>query len=101
MSGGEWWRGLPGIDPRDYEWLAKFGNGNAPATPDICLCFAYFNDEQLGPFRTAREAQRALDQKLAELEAQGGVDLLAANPSMSVVFVDPATVHVPSEEKLN
>jgi hypothetical protein len=37
---------------------------------------------------------------LDELTAQG-VDLVAANSRMAVIFGDPATYHLPTEDSLN
>ncbi len=85
----------PGIDPRDELWLARALKH--PPADDDGLCFATFNDELLGPFACAVDAEAAQNRKLSELEARG-VDLLAMNPRMAVIFADPSRHHLPQQE---
>ncbi|MHB1870206.1 MAG: hypothetical protein ACYCT1_05055 [Steroidobacteraceae bacterium] len=94
-----WWETAPGIDPRDYAWIAAHENELTRPTPDVGPCFAFWQigeqpAEQLGPFPSRSDADSALDAKLAELDA-AGVDIADTCPRMSVIFADPATYLVP------
>ena len=107
MSGStdRWWEREPGIDPRDWEWIEKHEHELAQPIPDIGPCFACWQvgeqpAELLGPFRSTGEAHAAHDSKLAELAAQG-IDLLAADIKMSVIFADPAVNHMPTGGSCN
>lgn len=86
---------IPGIDPRDELWLAR--QLKNPPAEDDGVCFATWNDELLGPFACKADAEAEQNSRLAELDAQG-IDLVAANIRMSVIFADPAVYHVPSSE---
>jgi hypothetical protein len=91
-------KGYPGLDHRDELWLAR--QLKNPPTEDDGICFAIWRDEVLGPFACKAEAEAAQQRKLDELAAQG-VDLASANPHMAVIFGDPATYHLPTEDSLN
>jgi hypothetical protein len=89
---------IAGVDPRDAEWIAS--ELKRAADPQDGLCFATFNDELLGPFACSADAEAAQNFRLAELEARG-VDVLALNPRMAVIFADPARYHLPKQERLS
>jgi hypothetical protein len=81
------------VDPADEALVAT----PCGPTPDIAACVAIFRGQVMGPFRTPREAEAALDRKAAELEAQGN-PLQHGDDAGSVVFVDPARYHIPKSE---
>jgi hypothetical protein len=80
------------VDPADEASVAT----PCGPTPDIALCVAVFRGQVMGPFRTPREAEAALDRRLAELGP-----LKHGDDAGSVVFVDPARYHAPKSETLN
>jgi hypothetical protein len=89
----------PGMTQAEAEaWVAE--HGDAPPTPDICMCIGLLRGEVFGPFRTPREARAALDRKFSELAARGE-PLTPGADCGSIIFVDPAHHALPTEGSLN
>ena len=76
---------IAGVDPRDAEWLAA--ELEQPTAQHDGPCVATFAGELLGAFPNAAAAEAAQNALCRELDAQG-VDLLAMNPTMTVVFTE-------------
>jgi hypothetical protein len=79
----------PGIDPRDYAWIAEHANDLALDGDGVC--FAFWRGEQLGPFSCKAEANSALDRRMRE----AGVEITHGMDAGGVIFADPAMYHVP------